>query len=184
MLAVPHEQPLAGGVFPPVGVLVLIQRVHAVVAVYVGEQELHAVGQQRVALAHGDAVYVGYHRSFGLHAVLKQQPADFAEPPVQHIAVNKVAEVQIVGRNAHFAIAHELEKPVFFFGACRFQKLLDAEPGLAVPAEPIVLRPGHDVQHSADVVYLALDDPLLQVGVADIGVRMVDDVYGFNLVRH
>ena len=61
VLAVPDQQPPPGGVFPPEGGLVPVQGVHAVVAVDVGEQELHAGVQHGVPAAHGDAVDVGEH---------------------------------------------------------------------------------------------------------------------------
>ena len=93
VLAVPHQQPLAGGVLPPVGVLVLIERVHAVVAVDVGEEELDAMREQRVALAHGDAVDVGDHRRFHRHAVRAQQGFDLVQPAAEDAAVDQVAEV-------------------------------------------------------------------------------------------
>ena len=93
VLAVPHQQPLAGGVLPPVGVLVLIEWVHAVVAVDVGEEELDAMREQRVALAHGYAVDVGDHRRFHRHAVRAQQGFDLVQPAAEDAAVDQVAEV-------------------------------------------------------------------------------------------
>ena len=184
VLAVPHQQPLPGGVLPPVGGLVAVERVHAVVAVDVRVQKLDAMAQQHIALAHRDAVDVGAHGRFRLHAPAAQQRAGFAQAAVQHRAVRQVAEVEIVGRKAEAAGAHQ-RKELFGLGGGGFlQELLGAEPGLAVPAEGGVARLAQNAQRAADVIDLDLHDALLQVGIADVGVGMMDDVQGLDLAGH
>ena len=64
------------------------------------------------------------------------------------------------------------------------QELLGAEPGLTVPAEGGVARLAQNAQRAADVIDLDLHDALLQVGIADVGVGMVDDVQGLDLAGH
>ena len=184
VLAVPHQHPLAGSTLPPVGGLVLVQRVHAVVAVDVGVQELDAVVQHGVPLAHRDAVDVGAHGGFGGDAVGVQQGADLVQAALQHVMVGQVAEVQVVGRKADAAFLHAGKERLGLLRRGLLQKLLDTEPGLAVPAEAVVFRVLHQLQRAADVVDLALHHPLLQVGVADVGVGMVHNIKGFDGMAH
>ena len=106
MLAVPHQQALPGGVLPPVGGLVLAQRVHAVVAVDVGVQKLYAVGKHCVAQAHRDAVDVGAHGGLGRNAVGAQQRAGFAQAAGVDAGVGEVAEIQVVGRKPDAPCPH------------------------------------------------------------------------------
>ena len=88
VFTVPDQQPLTGGVLPPEGVLVLVEGVHAVMAVDVHEEELHSLGQHGVAAAHGDAVDVGAHGGFGLEAPGPQQAAGLPQAAVEHLAVH------------------------------------------------------------------------------------------------
>ena len=79
---------------------------------------------------------------------------------VEHLAVHQVAEVEIGGGEAHPAGLHVLKEGLGLLGRGLLQEFLHAEPGLAVPAEVLVLRVGEQLQHGVDVVHLALEQDL------------------------
>ncbi len=91
---------------------------------------------------------------------------------VEHLAVHQVAEVEIGGGKAHPAGLHVLKEGLGLLGRGLLQEFLHAEPGLAVPAEVLVLRVGEQLQHGVDVVHLALEQDLTQ-----------DRVFGMMTVR-
>ena len=184
VFAVPHQQALAFCILPPVGVLVLIEGIHAVVAVDIGVEELNAMGEHSVPLAHGDAVDVRDHGCGRMHAVFLQKLAHFIHAAAENLIVHQIAEVEIGGGKADTPFPHETEEGFFFFRGGDFQEFLHAEPGLAVPAEILIFRLLHNLEHRADVVGLVVDDVLLQIRVANIGVGVMNDVQGFDLVFH
>lgn len=65
-----------------------------------------------------------------------------------------------------------LKEGLGLLGRGLLQEFLHAEPGLAVPAEVLVLRVGEQLQHGVDVVHLALEQDLTQ-----------DRVFGMMTVR-
>ena len=91
---------------------------------------------------------------------------------MEHLAVHQVAEVEIGGGKAHPAGLHVLKEGLGLLGRGLLQEFLHAEPGLAVPAEVLVLRVGEQLQHGVDVVHLALEQDLTQ-----------DRVFGMMTVR-
>ena len=91
---------------------------------------------------------------------------------VEHLAVHQVAEVEIGGGEAHPAGLYVLKEGLGLLGRGLLQEFLHAEPGLAVPAEVLVLRVGEQLQHGVDVVHLALEQDLTQ-----------DRVFGMMTVR-
>ena len=97
---------------------------------------------------------------------------------VEHLAVHQVAEVEIGGGKAHPAGLHVLKEGLGLLGRGLLQEFLHAEPGLAVPAEVLVLRVGEQLQHGVDVVHLALEQDLTQDRVFGIlTVRSLGDFF-------
>ena len=97
---------------------------------------------------------------------------------VEHLAVHQVAEVEIGGGEAHPAGLHVLKEGLGLLGRGLLQEFLHAEPGLAVPAEVLVLRVGEQLQHGVDVVHLALEQDLTQDRVFGIlTVRSLGDFF-------
>ena len=64
------------------------------------------------------------------------------------------------------------------------EKFLHTEEGLAVPAKVRIFGLLHDLKGTADIVGLGVDDPLLQIGVADIRVGVVDGIEFLDGVGH
>ena len=97
---------------------------------------------------------------------------------VEHLAVHQVAEVEIGGGEAHPAGLYVLKEGLGLLGRGLLQEFLHAEPGLAVPAEVLVLRVGEQLQHGVDVVHLALEQDLTQDRVFGIlTVRSLGDFF-------
>lgn len=97
---------------------------------------------------------------------------------MEHLAVHQVAEVEIGGGKAHPAGLHVLKEGLGLLGRGLLQEFLHAEPGLAVPAEVLVLRVGEQLQHGVDVVHLALEQDLTQDRVFGIlTVRSLGDFF-------
>ncbi len=176
VFAVPHQQAAAVLVLPEIGGLVAAQRVHAVVAVDVGVQEPDAVFDQGVPLTHGKAVDVGAHGRVQVHPALGEAVPPGSQTAGIDPAVQKVGEVQVVGRQADAPLLGQGQELGLFFGRGGVEEFLHAEQGLAVPAEIGVFGALHQAQGAADVVHLQVDDVLLQVGVPDVGVGMVDGI--------
>ena len=184
MVAVPHQQPLALGVLPPEGGLVLVEGIHAVVAVDVGEEEFHPVFQHGVPVAHGDAVDVRDHGGVQVRALFGEEAVPIPELPAESLGVHQVGEVQIAGGQADLSLGRQAAEGVLFFRRGLLKEFFHAEEGLAVPAEAGGIGRGGEPQHGANVVHLVVDDPFLQVRVADVRVGVVDHVDGLNGVCH
>ena len=145
VLAVPHQEPLALGVLPEVGVLVLAQGIHAVVAVDVGVQELHAVVNHGVPAAHGDAVDVGKHGGVHGEAVGPEIRLPLGQALFIDFGVQKVGEVQVVGGHAQLAHSCQAAELLLLLLRGILEELLHAEQRLAVPAEFLVLGALHEL---------------------------------------
>ena len=178
MLAVPDQHPAAGGILPEIGVLVLVQGVHAVVAVDVGVQELDAVVQHGVPLAHGQTVDVGAHGGVQRDARLGKPFPPGRQAAGKDAAVQQVGEVQVVGRKAQPPLRGQRKKLLLLLGGGGAEEFLHAVQRFAVPAEIRVGIVLHQAQGAADVVHLQGDDVLLQIGVANVGVGVMHDVNG------
>ena len=180
MLPVPYQQALPGSVFPPEGILVLVQRIHAVVAMNVHKEEFHALGQHGVPVAHGNAVDIRHHSGAHGGAVCSQVLLPAVQPLPVYRAIHQIVKVQIIGRQANFSLRRQSEKGCLLLRHCRFPKLLHTEQGFAVPSEAGVGWLLHHGKYSFDVVCLGVYDPLLQVCIADVGMRVVNHIDGFN----
>ena len=154
------------------------------VGVDIGIEKLHAVFNQSVPLTHGKSVDVGGHGGFYGNPVFPEHPDALPHPFHVDIAVQKVVKVQISGGNPHFPAFDKLEELLLFLLGGGFQKFLHAVIGFAVPAEIPVLGIPHQADRRTDVVNLAVNDVLLQIRVADVGVGMVDNIKGFDFACH
>ena len=143
VLAVPYQQALALCVFPEIRGLILVQRVHSVVAVDVGEQEFHAVIQQRIAVSHGDAVDVGNHRCFHRNVMCVKICFPLCQTIGGHFIIQQIGEVQISCRKADSSCCCQLAELFFLLFGRFLPELLHTEQCLTVPAELLILRHFH-----------------------------------------
>ena len=140
VLAIPNQQPLPGGILPPKCILILIQGIHPVVAVHVRKEELHPFGQHSVPIAHRNAVDVRHHGRPHCRTRLAQILLPAAQPLPVYRAIHQIVKVQVICRETNLSPRHQAEKCRLFFLRCRLPKLLHAEQGFTVPAEPPIFR--------------------------------------------
>ena len=176
MFAVPDQQPLSGSVFPEEGILVLVQRIHTVVAVNIREEELHTVFNHGVTVAHGESIDIGCHGCVNFCAERLQLVLPFGQTLAEYIRIDKIIEVQIVGRNTDFAFLDKTGKVSAVVLTGLFPELLYAVQRFAVPAEVSIFRLTHHGQHGFDIVDLNCNNAFLQIRVAYVRVGMI--LYG------
>ena len=176
MFAVPDQQPLSGSVFPEESILVLVQRIHTVVAVNIREEELHTVFNHGVTVAHGESIDIGCHGCVNFCAKRLQLVLPFGQTLAEYIRIDKIVEVQIVGRNTDFAFLDKTGKVGAILLAGLFPELLYAVQRFAVPAEVSIFRLTHHGQHGFDIVDLNCNNAFLQICVAYVRVGMVDNI--------
>ena len=176
MFAVPDQQPLSGSVFPEESILVLVQRIHTVVAVNIREEELHTVFNHGVTVAHGESIDIGCHGCVNFCAERLQLVLPFGQTLAEYIRIDKIIEVQIVGRNTDFAFLDKTGKVGAILLAGLFPELLYAVQRFAVPAEVSIFRLTHHGQHGFDIVDLNCNNAFLQIRVAYVRVGMMDNI--------
>lgn len=176
MFAVPDQQPLSGSVFPEEGILVLVQRIHTVVAVNIREEELHTVFNHGVTVAHGESIDIGCHGCVNFCAERLQLVLPFGQTLAEYIRIDKIIEVQIVGRNTDFAFLDKTGKVSAVVLTGLFPELLYAVQRFAVPAEVSIFRLTHHGQHGFDIVDLNCNNAFLQIRVAYVRVGMMDNI--------
>ena len=176
MLTVPDQQPLTGLIFPEESILVLVQRIHTVVAVNIREEELHTVFHHGVTVAHGKAIDIGCHCRADLCAERLQLVLPFCQTLAEYIGIDKIIEVQIVGRNTDFAFLDKTGKVSAVVLTGLFPEFLHAVQCFAVPAEVSIFRLTHHRQHGFDIVDLNCNNAFLQICVAYVGMGMVDNI--------
>ena len=124
--------------------------------------------QHRIPVAHGNAVDVRHHGC--AHG---QDFLPFVEAPAVYVAVDQVIEVQIIGRNPDSAVPGQFQKSPLLVLGCFPEKRLDAEQGLAVPAEKGIFLLLHHRNNRTDIIRLRLNHPFLQVGISNVRMGVV-----------
>ena len=87
-------------------------------------------------------------------------------------------------KKSDFSLSGQGAEGVLLLPGGGFEEFFHTEQRLAVPAEVGVAGLLHERQNGADVLGLGVYDPLLQVGVADVGVGVVYHVDGSNRMDH
>ena len=94
----------------------------------------------------------------------------------EYIRIDKIIEVQIVGRNTDFAFLDKTGKVSAVVLTGLFPELLYAVQRFAVPAEVSIFRLTHHGQHGFDIVDLNCNNAFLQIRVAYVRVGMMDNI--------
>ena len=100
----------------------------------------------------------------------------FGQTLAEYIRIDKIVEVQIVGRNTDFAFLDKTGEVSAVVLTGLFPELLYAVQRFAVPAEVSIFRLTHHRQHGFDIVDLNCNNAFLQIRVAYVRVGMVDNI--------
>ena len=89
----PHQQPLPLIVFPEKGLLVLIERIHAMVGMNIGKQKFHAVFYQHIPCPQGNTIDIRIHGRLHGYSPGPKDFLHFRGFPIQHFRVRQVRAV-------------------------------------------------------------------------------------------
>lgn len=138
-------------------------------------EELDTVVNQSIPCTHGDAVDIRVHGGFHGNPLFGKGLHYPGCPTAQDFPICQVVEIQIGRGKPDIPFLNQIYKAGFFLLGSMVQELLNAVIGFAVLAEmliPVLL--GIALLDLADrffdVVDMIVDDPLLQIGIPDIGM--------------